>query len=587
MNQSARRARHILLMVVLLLCVCIVRLVNLQIVQAPELAAEGEAVRTSKSDIAAKRGQITDATGMVLADSILTYDIAVNQENIRKYVHYEKQEVEGQTKNVVVGYGPTEAARQLSELLGMSTAELGGLFMGSSRYEYVKRNVDAVTYRKIRALNIYGIEWEAVYERTYPNGALAAPVIGTVDANGKGSSGIEAQYTDSLKGIPGTEAFEIAPNGAVIPGGKQTVKNPVDGASVALTIHADLQHQVQELLDERVSRHQADWGSIVVEDVSTGQILVLADSNSTVPDNANLQAVSAVQYAVEPGSVGKLVTFATALEAGSITPTTVFNVPYQLDLADAGGPITDFHEHSGEVLTATGILAESSNTGTVLVGQTVSDEQRYTMMRGLGFGEPTGIELPGETGGSVRPDTEWLGRDRYVSMFGQSYSISPLQEASFLATIANGGVRIAPRIVKSVTNADGTVVIPEAPTPTQAMNAQTAQTLMTMMESVVEDKLGTAGAAKVNGYRLGVKTGTADIILEDGGHGVVSTTAGLLPVDAPRLAISVVLYNPKVGYISSDSSAPLFGDVAKVAVRNLGIPASSSSPDLYPTTPTQ
>lgn len=587
MTRTAGRARGILVLIAVLLSLCAVRLVDLQIVQAPTLAAEGEAVRTSKTDIAAKRGRITDATGTVLADSILTYDIAVNQVNIRDYVHYEDEEVNGQKRRVAVGHGPAEAARQLAEPLGMSAAELGGLFIGDSTYVYVKRNVDAVTYRKIRALDIHGIEWEAVYERTYPNGAVAAPLIGTVNAEGRGSSGIEAQYENSLQGASGAEAFEIAPNGATIPGGKKTVKQPVDGASVALTIHADLQHQVQELLDERVARHQAEWGSIVVEDVSTGQILVLADSNSTVPDNANPQTVAAVQYAVEPGSVGKLVTFATALEVGSITPTSVFTVPYQLEPADAGGPITDFHEHDGETLTATGILAESSNTGTVLVGQTVSDQQRYDMMRALGFGGTTGIELAGESPGVLRPASEWVGRDRYVSMFGQSYSISPLQEASFLATIANGGVRIAPRIVKSVTNADGTVETPEAPTPTQAMSAETAKTLMTMMESVVEDKLGTAGAAKVEGYRLGVKTGTADIVVEGGAHGIVSTTAGLLPADAPRLAISVVLYNPKVGYISSDSSAPLFGDVARAAVRNLGIPASSTPPDLYPTTPTQ
>lgn len=583
---AARRSRTILGIVVALLCVCALRLVHLQVIDAPNLAAEGEKVRTSSSQIAAKRGEITDATGVVLADSILTYDIAVNQVNIRSYVHYEKRTVDGREKTVAVGYGPAEAARQLAGLLGMSVAELGGELLGDSTYHYVKRNVDAVTYREIRALDIHGIEWEAVYERTYPNGATAAPVIGTVNTEGVGSSGIESQFDALLQGSPGAEAFEIAPNGAVIPGGKKTTKEPSDGGSVALTLHADLQHLVQELLDERVKRHEAEWGSIVVEDVSTGQILVLADSNSTTPDNASPQTVAAVQYAVEPGSVGKLVTFAAALEAGAITPTSVFQVPYSLEPADAGGPITDFHEHGTETLTATGILAESSNTGTVLVGETVSDQQRHDMMAALGFGEATGIELAGETPGILRPASDWAGRDRYVSMFGQSYSISPLQEASFMATIANGGVRIAPRIVKSWTNADGTVERTPPPPPTQAMSAETAKTLMTMMESVVEDRLGTASTAKVEGYRLGVKTGTADIVV-DGAHGIVSTTAGLLPVDAPRLAISVVLYNPKVGYISSDSSAPLFGDVAEAAVRNLGIPASSTPATLYPTTPQQ
>lgn len=585
MTQRFGRSLAILIIFFFGLMACAIRLVDLQIIKAPTLATEGEAVRTSQTGIAAKRGSITDATGTILADSILTYNIAVNQINLRSYVHSETTKENGVEKTKVVGRGPVEAARQLAPLLHMSEAELGGLFLGDSTYTYVKRNVDAVTYREIRALDIYGIEWEATYERTFPNGNVAAPVIGTVNAEGVGSSGMESQFNTLLTGTPGSQQYEIAPNGAIIPGAKKTTVEPVDGGSLQLTLHADLQHLVQDMLDARVEHHKAEWGTVVVEDVTTGEILVMADSESTIPDNANPQPVASVQYAVEPGSVGKVVTFAAALDAGTITPTSVFNVPYSLDLLDAGGPITDFHEHDGETLTATGILAESSNTGTVLVGQTLSNEQRYDMMKAIGFGELTGVELAGETTGILRPPSEWAGRDQYVSMFGQSYSVSPLQETSFMSTIANGGVHIPPRLVKSWTNADGTVETPEEPKPTQAMKADTAQNLMLMMESVVEDHLGTAGAAKVDGYRVGVKTGTADIVV-NGQHGIVSTTAGLLPVEAPRLAISVVLYNPTVAYISSDSSAPLFGEVAQASVRNLGIPASTTPATLFPTTPT-
>lgn len=585
MTQRFGRSLAVLIIFFFGLMACAIRLVDLQIIKAPTLATEGEAVRTSQTGIAAKRGSITDATGTILADSILTYNIAVNQINLRSYVHSETTKENGVEKTKVVGRGPVEAARQLAPLLHMSEAELGGLFLGDSTYTYVKRNVDAVTYREIRALDIYGIEWEATYERTFPNGNVAAPVIGTVNAEGVGSSGMESQFNTLLTGTPGSQQYEIAPNGAIIPGAKKTTVEPVDGGSLQLTLHADLQHLVQDMLDARVEHHKAEWGTVVVEDVTTGEILVMADSESTIPDNANPQPVASVQYTVEPGSVGKVVTFAAALDAGTITPTSVFNVPYSLDLLDAGGPITDFHEHDGETLTATGILAESSNTGTVLVGQTLSNEQRYDMMKAVGFGDLTGVELAGETTGILRPPSEWAGRDQYVSMFGQSYSVSPLQETSFMSTIANGGVRIPPRLVKSWTNADGTVETPEEPKPTQAMKADTAQNLMLMMESVVEDHLGTAGAAKVDGYRVGVKTGTADIVV-NGQHGIVSTTAGLLPVEAPRLAISVVLYNPKVAYISSDSSAPLFGEVAQASVRNLGIPASTTPASLFPTTPT-
>ena len=577
MDSVISRSRWILVIIIGALCLCGVRLVQLQIVEGPVLAAQGQRVRTSSTAVAAARGSITDATGVVLANSIQTYDIAVNQVNIASYVHRDDDGNE-------VGRGPAEAAHQLAPLLGMDEAELGGMMLGDSTYEYIKRNVDAVTYREIRKLDIYGIEWESVFEREYPNGNVAAPVIGTVNAEGQGSSGMEAQFDQLLTGTPGQQAFEIAPNGAVMPGGKRTTVEPKNGGSVELTIHADLQHQVQDLLDARVAKHQAGWGTVVIEDVATGHILVIADSNSKEPDNANPQKVHAVQDTFEPGSVGKLITIGAALNQGTITPTSVFQVPYSLNLPDAGGPITDFHEHDGEALTATGVLAESSNTGTVLIGQTMTDDQRYSMMRAFGFGQETGIELPGESAGLLRSSDDWQGRDRYVTMFGQAYAITAVQEASALATIANGGVRISPHIVKSWTNTDGTVEVPQGTQPVQVLEATTASQLLTMMESVVEDDLGTAGASKVPGYRVGVKTGTAETVI-DGASGLVSTTAGIIPVDAPRLAIAVILYNPKVASVSSESSAPLFGDIARTAVGNLGIPASSGSATLYPTTP--
>lgn len=582
---SGRRARGIVLLTTVALIICAIRLFQVQIVEGATLAAEGEAVRTSSTEVSARRGTITDATGIVLADSVQTYHIAVNQVNILSYSHTTtEKESDGSTQSVLVGRGPAEAAKQLAPLLGMDVTELGGLMVGDSTYTYLKKNVDAVTYRKIRALDIYGIEWESVYQRVYPNGNTAAPVIGTVNDEGVGSSGLEATFDKLLQGTPGKEAFEIAPNGAVMPGGKQTTVEPEDGATITTTLHADLQHSVQEILDARVTRHEAEWGAVVITDVSTGKVLVMADSNSTAPDNGKPQTVAAVQYAFEPGSVGKTITMATALEKGTITPTTTFKVPYSLTLEDSGGPITDFHEHATEELTTTGILAESSNVGTVLVGETVSDQDRYDMMKAFGLGQTTGISLAGESAGLVRDPSQWAGRDRYTSMFGQSYMMTALQEATLMATLGNGGVRVPPRIVESWTLADGTVHTPDAVEPVRAVSADTAKTLIRMMESTVDSDEGTGQAAKVQGYRVAVKTGTADIIV-DGKAGIVSTVAGVVPAESPQIAISVVLYNPKVGILSSDSAAPLFSEVTTEAVRSLGIAPSTEAADLYPMTP--
>ncbi|MCD4549238.1 MULTISPECIES: peptidoglycan D,D-transpeptidase FtsI family protein [unclassified Schaalia] len=579
MTLSARRARWIVIITLLLLCICAVRLFDIQIIQAKTLATEGQIVRTQVSEVPAQRGTIIDATGTVLADSVQTYHIAANQQNIARWIHYET--VDGKRTQKIQGRGPAEAARLLAPLLDIDEATLGGQLVGDSTYVYLKKNVSAQTYKDIRALDIHGIEWEAVTDRVYPNGNTAAPVIGTINAEGKGASGLEATMDSLLEGVAGKEAYEIAPNGAVMPGGKKVIEEPMNGATIRTTLHADLQHLVQEKLDDRVRKHQAEWGAVVVTEVSSGRVLVLADSFSEAPNKSKVQPISAVQYAFEPGSVGKVVTMAQAIEKGTSTPTSVYEVASTVQLPGGDGIIKDAIPHPVLNLTSTGILARSSNVGTMQIGETLTDEERYEFMRLLGFGEVTGIELPGETTGSLRPPDQWQGRDRFVTMFGQAYSMNALQEVTLMSTIGNGGVRINPRIIDSWTLADGTVHTPQAPEPVQVISADTAAQIAKMMESVVSGEGGTGGLAKVEGYRVGIKTGTAEIF-EGGTKRILSTAAGIIPADKPRLAIAVVIYNPANGLYGDSSSAPLLGDVGADAVRILGVPASAEEAQLYP-----
>lgn len=556
---------------------CVFQLIVIQVFQSSTLASEGERVRTAVSEIGAKRGEILDVNGVVLADSVQAYHIAVNQKAITTYEHKDDN-------GNVVGRGPAEAAKQLSPLLGISQAELGGMMLGDSTYVYLKKNVDAVTYREIRKLDITGIEWEAVFDRTYPNGNTAGPIVGAVNAEGDGVSGLEAYFNNFLQGTSGEEAYEISPNGAVMPGGKKVTKEPQDGGSVRTTLHADLQHLVQDALDARVRKHNADWGVVVISDVSTGRILVLADSGSTTPNPSKPQSVMGVQAPYEPGSVGKLLTVTSALEKGTTTPTSAYSVPYSISPADAGGPISDYHEHGTEMMTTTGILTQSSNVGTIEVGEQVGDRDRYDFMTKMGLNQVTGIELAGESQGIMRDFDAIQGRDRYTMMFGQSYAITAIQQNQFIQAIGNRGVMIAPRIIDSTTDSKGRTEKTVSPQPKQVMSADRSKELITMMESVVMDKQGTGQLAKVEGYRVAVKTGTAEIKV-NGADAVVSNTAGLVPAESPRLAISVVLYNPRVAGLSSDAAAPLWSEVTTEAVRNLGIPASTESAQLYPTTP--
>lgn len=570
---ARKRSNVIWLIAAVCFLLCAIQLFVIQIIQGPALAEQARVVRTSASSIKAARGSIVDATGQVLAESTLTYHIAVNQQNILEYVQYDEE-------GNVVGRGPEAAARQLAPLLDVDVSELGGLMLGESTYQYLARNVDQDTYRKIRSLDVYGIEWEPVYERVYPQGNTAATVIGSTNSEGQGNGGLELTFDELLTGEDGEESYEIGPTGAIIPGAKVTSKKAISGATIHTSIHTDLQRFVQDYLDNAVETYNADWGAAAILEISTSRVLVLADSGEESPKEGP-QTSRAVQMVFEPGSVGKLLTFATALEKGTITPETALTVP-DTYTTDDGEVITDLHNHATYQRTATGVLVESLNTGTVIIGLELSNEERYETMRSLGLGQTTGIELPGESAGLLYDPEDWKGRARYTTMFGQGYAITALQEVALVATIGNGGVYVAPRVVDGWTNSDGTYEESEDPTPVQAISKETAQELLTMMESVTQDtRYGTGSRAAVDGYRTAVKTGTAELT----SGGTVTTVAGVVAADDPSLAIAVVLYNPRSGVLSSDSAAPLFKDIATEAVRNLGIPASSEESDLYSVAP--
>lgn len=570
---QARRSRVIGVVGAIAVVICAAQLFIIQIVRGPALAEQGRIVRTAATEIQAPRGTILAADGQLLVDSVQTYHVAVNQQKIREWEDID-------SKGKVVGTGPVAAAKKLAPLLGLDPAELGGKMLGDSSYVYLAKSVDAQTFREIKKLGIYGIEWEPVIERIYPEGNTAATVIGSVDNEGTGNSGLELVYDKLLQGTPGEESYEVGPTGEVMPGAKSVSKEAKSGGSVHTSLNIDLSNAVQRDLDAAVGKYQADWGAVVVLEAATSRVLVLADSGQRSP-SLGPQASRAVQMVFEPGSVGKIITAATALEEGTAEPMTAYTVP-DTYVTDDGEKFTDLHQHETYPRTLAGILTESSNTGTVMVGQGVSDQKRYDMMRNLGLGEETGIELPGESAGILPDVDQWQGRLRYTTMFGQGYAMTALQEAALMAALGNGGVWQAPRVVDGWTDADGHYHAEEKAPLRQAVTPENAQNLLRIMEGVSTNKqYGTGQGAAVEGYRTAIKTGTAE--LPEGG--TVATVAGVIPADSPKLAIAVVLYNPKAGVLSSDSAAPLFKQVAQSAVRILGIPASKGAPDLYPMTP--
>ncbi len=567
---SRKRGRVAWVLVSAALIGCAAQLFNIQIVKGAELAEQGKAVRTSVSNPDAPRGSIVDASGQVMVGTVKTYHIAVNQKNVTEHRRYEDGKL--------VGEGPSDAAQLLAPILGKDPTELGGEMLGDSTYQYLAKDVDATTYRQIRKLGIYGIEWEPSFERLYPAGSTAGAVLGSVDSEGAGNAGLELVYNELLTGVPGEESYEIGPTGAVMPGAKVTTREPEPGATLHSTIHLDLQHSVETLLDQAVADYGAEWGAVVIMEIGTGRLLVLADSDVEDPAGGP-QLSRAVQMVYEPGSVGKLLTFATALEEGAIDPYTAFTVPDQYEVG--GQVFNDIHDHEVYTRTATGVLAESLNTGTVMVGERVSDEARYQTFLKMGLGSTTGVELPGESAGIVHKPEDWDGRTKYTTMFGQGLAVTALQSTALVAAVGNHGVWNAPTLVDGWTDADGTYHEQEKKVPHEALRAEVADTLLLMMESVT-DEGGTAGLANVEGYRLAAKTGTAEIL---GTGGIVPSMAGVIPADDPQLAMTVVLYNPSVKLTAGESIAPLFSSVATDAVRSLGILPSAENARLFPTEP--
>lgn len=551
------------------------RLVWVQGIHGSEVAAIALAKRlTAPQESIGTRGEITDADGKALAVSVERYVISVNQLLVADY-----QGTNG-TSDGAVG-----VADRLAPLLDMDPATLGATLVGEREYKVIKKDVLPAVAREIRAEGLPGVNVDKTAERIYPNGTLAGNVIGFVNSGGVGLDGLEAALDDRLQGTAGSEVYESGRRGQPIPGGYSESTAAVAGDSVQLTLDADIQWKAQEAIDAQVAATGADSGSIVVMDTVTGEIYALADSGSIDPNDPGTvdgSLAPSVSDVFEPGSTGKVITMAAALESGLVTPQTQFQVPYEYT-AENGQTFKDSHEHGVLNLTTTGILAESSNTGTVMIGQHLTLAQRYDYLSRFGFGAKTGIELPAESAGLLRAgDTwdTWDKRSQLSVLFGQAVSVTALQATSVFATIANNGVHVQPHLIKGWTDADGTYTAAEIPAGTQIVSEQTADTVLSMLESVVDD--GTGASASIPGYRVAGKTGTAQNF--GGGPGITASFIGVAPADSPRLAVSVVLKNPRSSEWGGTVAAPVFSDVTAYALAELGVAPSGSQATLFPTT---
>ncbi|PKQ25714.1 MAG: peptidoglycan glycosyltransferase [Actinobacteria bacterium HGW-Actinobacteria-4] len=579
------RQRVVSLAMLAVLIVFAGQLVMIQGVQASELSAQALEQRLVTTTIASDRADILDRNGTVLATTVNRYHVTVNQRDIAGFVRKEGGQV--------VAEGPVDAARILAPILGMSESELAAALTGDKRFAYVAKSVTPETWDLVHAENIHGISFERSAERLYPNHAIAGNIVGFVggreDRQGTnwGIAGIEALFEDELLGTPGSMTYERGRQGHVIPTGVREEQPAVPGSDVVLTIDRDIQWYVQQQLEEALRSTGAPRGIIVITDVATGEVIALADSATVDPNNPGASDPSnrgsrAVSNVFEPGSTSKVITMAAVLEEGIATPTSRYVAPFSYTTAN-NETFTDSHEHPDQKLTLAGVLVTSSNTGTIQIGQQLTVKQRYDYLKAFGFGERTHVGLPGESPGILHPYEKWDGRSKYAVLYGQSVSVTALQTNQVYATIANGGVMPPTTIVKGYQLPDGTFEPRDVGDSTRVISEETASALMLMLEQVTEE--GTGRLARIDGYRVAGKTGTAQA--DDGKGGltsIVSSFVGVAPADDPRIVVSVILFDPKTSIWGGEVAAPVFKDVTTFTLQALRVPPSGPREEFYPTT---
>jgi cell division protein FtsI (penicillin-binding protein 3) len=574
LGDPGRRLRGAVVALAFVLSLFGARLVQLQGLDAPTYAAEAEAGRLRTVTLPAVRGSITDRNGVALATTVAAVNVTADQ-----------------TKVV----DPALTASLLAPVLDMDPTVLREKLTGTARFVYVAKSVTPATYRKVRALQhpdfespgLPGIYSEQTSKRVYPNGSVAANLVGFVGADGKGLGGLEYSLDQTLAGRDGTATYELSAGGRRIPSGVDTERDAIAGSDVRLTIDRDIQYVAQKAIAKAVSAYSALSGTVIVYQPSTGDLLAVAtaptfDPNKPGASDAADRGDRPLNEAYEPGSTGKVMTAAALLQEGVITPATPITVPNRL--YRAGKSFKDFEDHGVEHLTYAGTIAKSSNIGTIKAAEHLGNLKRlYPYFTKFGVGEPTGLGLPGEQSGEILKPGDWSATTGYTMTFGQGYSVNAVQMASVFATIANDGVRVPPRLVESTTAADGTVHEPAPARSTRVVSSATAQTVRRMMETVPADG-GTAPLSRIPGYRVGGKTGTAQRFDETCGcyRGNTLSFIGLAPADKPGIVVAVTLQAPKVAIGGGLQAGPVFQQVASFALDALRIPPTGTKRHLLP-----
>lgn len=559
----------------MVLLVIVARLVDVQVVHSSQYRAEGSQELARVIALPALRGGIYDRQGQVLAVSIPTKMVVADDFQVAQ---------------------PKAEASELAPLVGMSAPTLARKLRERSGYVPLARTVSESTGAAIAGKDFPGITLLDSSKRVMPNGQLASSWLGSLNAAGAGSGGIEYQYNRLLGGRSGRETLLEAPSGMPLPTAPLDKSPSRPGTGLELTVDEPLQYETEQALAAEIESSKALSGTAVVMDVRTGQVLSMAnlvakDPGTGTPPSSGVIPIGksgpvaeassnlALTQSFEPGSVFKLVTFSGALQDGLITPSSTFTVPDQISID--GVPFHDAEAHPTEHLSAAQVLAQSSNIGTSEIAFRLGERRLLQQVRHLGFGEPTGLHFPGEQSGLLATAKSWSVTDRVDVPIGQVDSVTAMQVLDAYNAVANGGVLVQPRLVRGTVASDGSVS-PTAPSRSRRVFSESTSVKLTgMLEQVVAS--GTGTSAVVPGYTVAGKTGTAEIP-GPGGYlpgAYMATFVGFAPASHPTLSAIVVLNRPTPIYGGS-VAAPVFAQIMSYALHRYDIPTTPGASTQQP-----
>jgi cell division protein FtsI (penicillin-binding protein 3) len=551
----------------LLFAVVAGRAFQLQVLQGEKLKRLGERQHLKEWIVLPKRGAVMDRTGEPLALSLEAQSVYARPHRI---------------------HDPETVSRSLAKILNLDVVEVNQKMTSDKPFVWIKRQIGPQEAEQIQALSADGVGMFYEPNRYYPQGQLAGQVLGFVGRDSEGLEGLELHYNDYIRGEAGSSVIERDALGRrVLVQGVEGLQIP-PGGDIHLTLDTSVQHLAEKELEATISKYRAKAGVAIVVEPFTGEVLALANYPSFNPNNFSKQSSQqrrnrAVADSFEPGSTFKTILAAAALEEGVVGREDLFYCEMG-KYSYAGKTVHDTHPYGW--LPFSKILQVSSNIGFTKVAEKLKKDRYFKYIEKFGFGQPTGIDVPGEVPGLLRKPESWSAIDLATHAFGQGISATPMQMVMAYAAIANGGFLMRPYVVRRVVGSQGEVLLENQPhVVRRVISEKTARLLASMLKEVTNEG-GTGVMASVEGFEVAGKTGTAQKAdLAHGGYAAskrVGSFVGFVPADAPKLVALVLVDEPEVNVYGGVVAAPVFRNIAQGALRHLAV--APQKPDLLPTT---